>query len=113
MIQFHARKDKENARTTNFDKGTYEELDFGQLDNRIESANLTAIYSSTKRGGKERKRPEIHIINTNTDEVFLKFRLYVSQGKISNLIEKGPLVRKWAHVASAGADAVRTVGPQE
>ena len=30
----------------------------------------------------------------------MKFRLFVGAEKITNLIEKGPLIRKWTEVAS-------------
>jgi hypothetical protein len=113
------------AKTTHFDKGKYEELDFGELNKYIKVADLEATVSeykihsdaAKKRGeeAKERARPEIHIQAKNASpknskvkwskgEVLLIFRFYVAEGKLSNLIEKGPLLRKWAWVASSNKD---------
>jgi len=110
------------AKTTHFDKGKYEELDFDRLNDYIKVADLEAKMSeykihsdaAKKRGeeAQERARPEIHIrakkdspknskVKWSKGEVLLIFRFYVAEGKLSNLIEKGPLLRKWAWIASS------------
>jgi hypothetical protein len=122
------------ARMTSFDRGAYEELDFGELEKYVGKADMTAILSDTKIHGGERARPEVHIIAKNggevvinketghivpekqipkmqkgttytvswkAGEVFLIFRFFAAMSKLSNLIEKGDLLRKWAWVASS------------
>tara|TARA_B100000809_G_scaffold69005_1_gene66216 strand:- start:534 stop:2228 length:1695 start_codon:yes stop_codon:yes gene_type:complete len=120
-LQWHARRNDPNALVTNFDdkKGTYEELDFNMLDGYIAKADLRARYSLDLNTGEETKRPGIQILanspgnfeRKNADgtvekvewkkgDIFMKFRLFVGADKITNLIEKGPLIRKWTEVAS-------------
>jgi hypothetical protein len=103
-LQWHARRDDPNALVTNFDdkKGTFEELDFNKLDAKIEKANLTAeIGTNLRSPGKPTKRPVIWIVDANNPKVkFMQFRLFKSESKITNLIEKGPLMREWTIVAS-------------
>jgi hypothetical protein len=117
------------TKTTHFDKGAYEELDFAELHKYIEVADLEAVVSEYKihsdaakkrgEGPQERARPEVHIRAKNASpekssvqwdqgEVFLIFRFYVAEGKLSNLIEKGDLLRKWAWVASSDKKGKRT-----
>jgi hypothetical protein len=119
-LQWHARRNDPTALVTNFDdkKGTFEELDFNILDDFIDKADLTARYSSNLNTGEETKRPGIQVManspgnferNTkdgvekvqwDAGEIFMKFRLFVGADKITNLIEKGPLIREWTKVAS-------------
>lgn len=92
------------ARTTEFSKGKYEELDFTKLNDYIEDADLKAVYIQDKA------HPEVHIIagsaggkdrvSWDANDKFLTVRLYVQEKKLSNLIEKGPLLRKWAFLAA-------------
>ena len=124
------------AKTTHFDKGSYEELDFAELHKYIEVADLEAIVSKDlvwsnaaqkryekskdpKDAQQQRARPEVHIrakdaspekssVQWDAGEVFLVFRFYVADGKLSNLIEKGDLLRKWAWIASADKEGNRT-----
>ena len=119
-LQWHARRNDPSALVTNFDdkKGTFEELDFNMLDDFIDKADLYARYSLDLNTGKETSRPGVQILakspgnfDRNTKdgmekvqwkkgELFMKFRLFVGAEKISNLIEKGPLIREWTKVAS-------------
>ena len=108
-LQWHARRNDPNALVTNFDdkKGTFEELDFNKLDDYIEKSNLTATIGWDRQSGGETKRPVIWIIDANAkisalakSDIFMKFRLFVGADKITNLIEKGDLMRKWTTVAS-------------
>jgi len=124
------------TKTTHFDKGTYEELDFAELHKYIEVADLEAVVSKDliwskaaknryakskdpKDAQQQRARPEVHIrakdaspekssVQWDAGEVFLVFRFYVAEGKLSNLIEKGDLLRKWAWVASSDKKGKRT-----
>ena len=113
-LQWHARRNDPAALVTNFDekKGTYEELDFDLLDSYIAKADLTARVATNLRSKEKKatKRPVIWIVANspgkfkqvewNEGEIFMKFRLFVGAEKITNLIEKGPLIRKWTEVAS-------------
>jgi hypothetical protein len=61
------------------------------------------------------KWPTIHIsagsagqagkIKWKANEVLLQLRLYVNSGKVTNLLEKGSLIKKWTIVASNAPDS--------
>lgn len=91
-IKFHARRDNPNAQTVSFGSKGYEVLNFEKLDQFVDQVNLTANLSTQARHGP-RKNPEVHITD-DSGNIFLIFRLYNGTDKITNLIEKGPLIRK-------------------
>ena len=98
-IQFHAYRDNPNAKMINFDKKGYMVLDFAKLTGMEKELDLTADFIRTTKKDDVRARPELHITDNNGN-VFLIFRLYVSKDKITNLIEKGPLLTKITKVKS-------------
>lgn len=71
-------------------KGDFSTYSFKNLDAKLKEIDLHAIsYTSSKR-------PEIHIIDTNTNEKLIGFRLEVRDlGKTLKVhVEKGPLLNK-------------------
>jgi len=49
-----------------------------------------------------------HTVSWQAGEVFLIFRFFAAFGKLSNLIEKGDLLKKWAWVASSDSSGNST-----
>ena len=77
--------------------------------------NKAELKANPEFKGKDMKWPTIHItagsagkvgnIKWKAGEVFLQLRLYVNSGKVTNLLEKGPLIKKWTIVASNAPDS--------
>ena len=86
--QWHARRDSPNTKLVNFGKETYQVLDFQKLNDVVAHTNVRARFVRTKG------RAEVQIIDAKSKELFMSMRLYWSKKKISNYIEKGPLLDK-------------------
>ncbi len=54
------------------------------------------------------KEGTTHTVSWEAGEVFLVFRFFAAYGKLSNLIEKGDLLKKWAWVASSDSSGSPT-----
>ena len=90
-IQQGAFKDQPNVRTVDFSASSYKVLNFNKLDDFVDKVNLTAIYKKDKAPGQPYAQPRV-IIQDAEGREFLQLRLYSGQGKLTNLIEKGPLL---------------------
>ena len=103
-IQYHAYRDNPNAKMIKFSKEGYTVLDFKKLDDFVDKIDLKAVYNppaqrKTSSGDYVRARPEVHIVDQEGNK-FMSFRLYVTEKKITNLIEQGPLLTKITRVSS-------------
>ena len=90
-IQQGAFKDQPNVRTVDFSASGYKVLNFNKLNDFVEQINLTANFKKDKAPGQPYAQPRV-IIEDAQGREFLQLRLYSGQGKLTNLIEKGPLL---------------------
>ena len=103
-IQYHAYRDNPNAKMIKFSKKGYTVLDFTKLDDFVDKIDLKAVYNppaerKTSSGDFARARPEVHIVDQEGNKL-MSFRLYVSEKKVTNLIEQGPLLTKITRVST-------------
>ena len=81
----------------------------------LKKPNKAELKSNPEFKGRNMKWPTIHIsagsagqagkIKWKANEVLLQLRLYVNSGKVTNLLEKGSLIKKWTIVASNAPDS--------
>jgi len=87
IIKKHGRGDRPNAKTVDFGPKGYKILDYEKLNQFLKNTDLTAKFEVGS------KRPTVSIQDQSGKD-FLIIRLYVTDKKITNMIERGPALEK-------------------